>query len=598
MSQEPQIPPRILCCVRHRGTMRGMKHVSISPSAMIDTLRDAVAARFLISAEEMDRTELYQLTSPIEHESVDPSNANQRLKNINISSDSKEVKIIDNNAATVEEYFPNQLKPGIHIIFQTTHLGKRGRDLDSEEETTSKKRQTMDVVRSQVPSVAAYPATFNSLQMKASGPIIYCNRPPAATSTPVTLLDPVFGKFVDDCVNLKPTAEDHKIVHQLTHAMSDVYPNEHARAMRFRQILRDVYDIDLSAGNLDPTRYESDGHARIGKHVYLLTEVKAEVGVGGAEPYFQGGLYHHEYVKIQRKNSPDPGLRFPWFQVILCGAYMGIAGSAVTDRIHMDTLTPMLPLSCHQSDTPMRKMMARHLGALREGLNTLRAYYKDLVPQASTPKNAALYPYPTSFSSFSSHTREHFKYKRQLRSSTAGNEKLVFFGELQDSQGAMVDVCIKFTREYSENAHEYCAKEGWAPRLLGCEKLSGGWYMVVMEDMTEHKQLGSLSVEDREELKAGGLHDQLLAALKHLHAANMVHGDLRDANILVRRDVQTGRVDVKIIDFDWAGVAGTASYPANINYVDIRRPDDARDDLPIKAEHDLAMLGYLFPSSS
>ncbi|KAG9003816.1 hypothetical protein FRB94_008500 [Tulasnella sp. JGI-2019a] len=260
----------------------------------------------------------------------------------------------------------------------------------------------------------------------------------------------------------------------------------------------------------------------------------------------------------------------------------------------MDVITLMLPLSCHESDTPMRRMMARHLGALRRGLNTLRNYYKDFVPQASMPKNAALYPYPASFSSLISNTREDFKYKRQLRSSTASNQELVFFGELQNSQEAMIDICIKFTRKYSKSAHECCAKEGWVPRLFGCERLPGGWWMVAMEDMAEHKQLGSLSVEDREVLKAGGLHSQLSAALEHLHKANTVHGDFRDANILVRRDVEAGRIDVKIIDFDWAGVAVNALYPAKINHTEIRRPDGARDDCLVTAEHDMAMLEYIF----
>ncbi|KAG9036091.1 hypothetical protein FRB95_009879 [Tulasnella sp. JGI-2019a] len=117
MGQEPQTPLRILCCVRHRGRMDKMKDVSISPSAIIATLRDAIAARFLISAEETQRMELYQLTPPIEDESHDPTDANQRLENIDISSGSKDVKIMNNNAARVERYFPSQFKPGVHIIF-------------------------------------------------------------------------------------------------------------------------------------------------------------------------------------------------------------------------------------------------------------------------------------------------------------------------------------------------------------------------------------------------------------------------------------------------------------------------------------------------
>ena len=42
-------------------------------------------------------------------------------------------------------------------------------------------------------------------------------------------------------------------------------------------------------------------------------------------------------------------------------------------------------------------------------------------------------------------------------------------------------VLIKFTHHYSELVHQFCAKMGVAPTLLGFQQLLAGWWMVVMQ---------------------------------------------------------------------------------------------------------------------
>jgi hypothetical protein len=56
---------------------------------------------------------------------------------------------------------------------------------------------------------------------------------------------------------------------------------------------------------------------------------------------------------------------------------------------------------------------------------------------------------------------------------------LVFFGIEETTP-----ICIKFVRRYSSEAHTFCASRGFAPELKGFDKLPGGWYMVVMEDIS------------------------------------------------------------------------------------------------------------------
>jgi RIO-like serine/threonine protein kinase len=84
--------------------------------------------------------------------------------------------------------------------------------------------------------------------------------------------------------------------------------------------------------------------------------------------------------------------------------------------------------------------------------------------------------------------------------------------------------------------------------------------------------------------------DTIEMQLRTLHAHQLVHGDIRDTNIMIKMD---DRTKCMIIDFDWAGVENVVRYPPFVNYRDIQRPDDARDGLPIQAAHDDAMLGFI-----
>ena len=52
---------------------------------------------------------------------------------------------------------------------------------------------------------------------------------------------------------------------------------------------------------------------------------------------------------------------------------------------------------------------------------------------------------------------------------------------------------------------------------------------------------------------------RLIEAMEALHSNRFVHGDLRLQNVLVVGD------SVRIVDFDWAGLEGTARYPKELN---------------------------------
>jgi len=138
-------------------------------------------------------------------------------------------------------------------------------------------------------------------------------------------------------------------------------------------------------------------------------------------------------------------------------------------------------------------------------------------------------------------------------------------------------VFIKFCRSYSTAAHQAVAAAGYAPALLGYEQLVQGWWLIGQEfvDAVPWDEMVDKPVEP------------LKAAVRALHAAGFVHGDLRGCNILVAASA------VYLIDFEWAGPVGTATYPYFMNHADIQWPDGAGDGKLVTESHDLWWLSNL-----
>ena len=138
-------------------------------------------------------------------------------------------------------------------------------------------------------------------------------------------------------------------------------------------------------------------------------------------------------------------------------------------------------------------------------------------------------------------------------------------------------VFIKFCRTYGTAAHRAMAAAGYAPALLGFEQLVQGWWLLVQEfvDAVPWDEMEDKPVES------------LKAAVRTLHAAGFVHGDLRGCNILVADSA------VYLIELEWAGLMGTTTYPYFMNYTNIQWPDGASDGKLVTESHDLWWLSNL-----
>ena len=137
------------------------------------------------------------------------------------------------------------------------------------------------------PSTAGISKEFEKLQTGSAGPVFAFCRPPSATAMiPITLLRPVFGRFVDDPQNHTPTLDDLVVVEP------KFYADGYARAAKFREILMEHGIIMLAASEIEGSRGKTDGDLRWKGLCYLIIEAKNELGGGGAEPLFELLLYY------------------------------------------------------------------------------------------------------------------------------------------------------------------------------------------------------------------------------------------------------------------------------------------------------------------
>jgi hypothetical protein len=150
--------------------------------------------------------------------------------------------------------------------------------------------------------------------------------------------------------------------------------------------------------------------------------------------------------------------------------------------------------------------------------------------------------------------------------------RLLYLAETPDKQL----ILIKFTERYSIQLHEFCAQTRQAPQIYAFERLPGGWFAVAMEFIE-----AGVPITQSEHLPT--CRDRWVTELELLmerfHEQGLVHGDLRDANIICKED------SMMLIDFDWGGEDGKVSYPTLDLDDDLLQGRDS-DSLVIRKEDD------------
>ncbi|KAF8584767.1 hypothetical protein K439DRAFT_1345081 [Ramaria rubella] len=412
---------------------------------------------------------------------------------------------------------------------------------------------------------------------------MFCNRPEEAASTPITLLHPIFGQFVDDCKVDISNPKINLFVRELAKEMCKFYDEGRSRAQKFRDLIWNHFGIKLETADIPNTALATDGHATVGYYVYIRSEGRNEACNTKADPALQTAIYYHHHIK--NVSLEILGSRFPCIHIYYFGACLGFSGSAFSDRVHFEPLTEIMPLCWSHHETEMFNRVARIFNAFKNAAERLVAYYQALgskPPTGFNHKNAR-FPYPTMFTALNSGSLTPFTLTEQPYP-----DKLLYSG-FADLERPIV---VKFVRTYPKDLHEFCVSLNSAPTLLGFDKLPGGWFMVVMEFMMDYIPLSEVKKRNLfESAHLNTIHGMVSNVVDKFHNANFVHGDVRDANILVPID---GANVVKFVDFDWGGKVQEVRYPPLVNNIDVWRPPGAFDGELITTEHDVEMVKHIF----
>lgn len=208
------------------------------------------------------------------------------------------------------------------------------------------------------------------------------------------------------------------------------------------------------------------------------------------------------------------------------GPYLGVAGAAFLEKPICEPLVPVMPLFILPHNERMLLETARLFKALKIALSDLEKFYDQLSNQQdldiSGLNDQLCYPYI-----------DHVKIGEVNAKLTYTDKRgdHIFNAEMKYGSASLShNVIVKFTKRYSRECHDTCYNMGFAPELFACERIAGGWYIVVMELLMEYCTAYSLAEEYH--LSSRTL-KQVKTLVEKMHDLGFVHGDLRLPNILV-----------------------------------------------------------------
>ena len=185
----------------------------------------------------------------------------------------------------------------------------------------SRRHRFLEVRHAEAPSGGGQPKIFEQKQRTEAR--ILCSRPPETSPPiPLTLLHPIFAKFVEDCEHSQPSREINQFTLELAESMSKFYFDEKAREKELKRLFSNL-GIDLQTIKITGTGYEMDAALVIGNK-FLITcgEVKNDAG-NNAEPFLQAILYYVEQTRGVAATFPSSIL--PAMLLICAGAPLNLS---------------------------------------------------------------------------------------------------------------------------------------------------------------------------------------------------------------------------------------------------------------------------------
>ncbi|KAL5522337.1 hypothetical protein ACEPAF_2194 [Sanghuangporus sanghuang] len=303
-----------------------------------------------------------------------------------------------------------------------------------------------------------------------------------------------------------------------------------------------------------------------GQIIRAILELKNVDGLGG-NPILQATL---DYAKIlfqardQEHRTCVVWSNWPIILICIAGSRLEISTAVFTDGIYSDKLlSEDFYIDAWQSETVLR--VGRIFKALSLAIEELPEYYEPFSEGLEMEATIAhVYPNPLPCEGYHipqltyigklSHMGGLLDEKDNVAVRLERPYALYRARMIQDGSDDEVDVVVKFTVRYHEQAHRILEQNELAPRLHFCIPLVGDMYMVIM-DYIEDTPLYLAKPEDPEKVLS-----DVETAIDLLHAQNLVFGDLRVQNIVLKP-----KGKAMLIDFDWVGKHNVDRYPASWN---------------------------------
>ncbi|KAG8946581.1 hypothetical protein FRC04_011559 [Tulasnella sp. 424] len=408
---------------------------------------------------------------------------------------------------------------------------------------------------------------------------INCLRPPERSGLPLNLLHPLFAEFLDLIEGSPPDGSDPKFILaervaiELCQEMPRHFDTEGNRLDEFERIVTRLFEeigsfskeFPVGSGRADLVLKMSFPVGAV-----LIGEGRNEPGGSCGDPYMQVVASYDAWAR-QVKQTPRIDAGCPCFvfcvdgpNILFGGGFRDNGVSVVEPLSGWCVMMPHVQLKREQT-------LARHLYALSSCLMDQSKFLKAL------PSRTAYCPrIYDAFIRLDSRERvllefiEPFKNPWRRR---RGVFDLLFHALAKEKTGndlpakeSSVLVKVPIGSAYGLEPHVLAASAGFAPRLLGTASIPGAPVIYVMELLSSKKWFHLVKAElpkDITERQKKDLRNRGTALISFLSEHQLVHGDLRGCNIMCRRG--DNDVDLRVLDWDWAGKRGTARYPAALN---------------------------------
>ncbi|KAK2460127.1 hypothetical protein APHAL10511_007806 [Amanita phalloides] len=444
-------------------------------------------------------------------------------------------------------------------------------------------------------SVSNSPAMFKSEQEKYP---IYDGRLPNRNGPPIAIYHTAFAQLKDSLRDPNKVVDPQELQRvddtaKLSLASTPIYKTEKERTSNVYPYICSLLGIQLHENVATTTDWkkkaESDGLVKqdlddktFSEKVAIVghVEAKNELGVEG-QCGVQNMLGLRKFLTNDKYNDIHNTTCCPCIMISITGPYIMFGGAIFADIFVAEAFTDPIYLGGTKEQIVT---LSRIFAAVAHALDMLKEYYRCLKLNPGPPNMNRLFPQPTYTAN--GHPQEMPTILRQFN--YEGREPDDYQRSLFEATYNDRPVLIKFCDAYHGNAHRIVADAGFAPQLFFCERLQGGVMMVIMELVDGRDAFYHFS----NKTIPSDLLDNMKNAITILHNANLVFGDMRQPNILIKEENDTLRA--LLIDFELVGEAGQARYPPFLNDSgDIAWAEGVRPHGLMRKQHDVDMINSL-----